>query len=107
MELIHDWKSFQETFNKQRRLPAPKDRASQAAIYCIVEGEQVLTAYSEHEALSQLQGRAFREVASQFANRKVISLSRENVDHVMGQALPLPHLYDQVEFFRDQVKPVF
>lgn len=102
MELIHDWRSFQTTFYGYRR--GLKERVANGPLHVVADGDLVVSAYAEGEDVGDCVGASLREVAKRHENRRLIILDRENVDHLMAEAANLPHLYDQVEFFRAKVK---
>jgi hypothetical protein len=104
MELNYDWRNFQSFFYLKREKP---QNDNQGAINLIIDQKTVVSAFSEGEDLSEWFGSPYEEVLRAFPHREVIIYDQKKVDNWMLEGINLPHAYDQIQFFRNQVKPQF
>ncbi len=102
MELIYDWKNFQNFFYLKKRFSSPE---SSEPIYIIVEGRVVITVFSEGGNFSEWVGTTYDEVILQHPNRDLILFERKNVDECLTQAVGLTHFYDQMKLLHSEGRP--
>lgn len=105
MELTHDWRGFQVLFYPQRRASAFRANASSGPVYLVVDGDSVVSAFADHEDLSDWVGASYQDMRREHKHRDLIAFDREQVDQWQDQALSKRSFYDQVEFLRSTVKP--
>lgn len=102
MELTYDWKVFQNFFYGRKRITT-HDPSSQ--IYLVVEGREIVSAFSEGEDLTDWVGSTYDEMIAEYSHREVILYSRENVDQWISSSLEMPHFYDQIQFLCRESEP--
>ena len=100
MELTHDWRNFQDMFYPSRRTSVPVDSARHGSAYVIVEGDQIVAAFTDGEDLSDWIGATRQELAAHLQHREIRVLKRDEVDRWVNESLERPHFYEQVEYLR-------
>jgi hypothetical protein len=105
MELNYDWKNFQSFFYVKRRL-VQNDSEQNSPIYLVVDKKVIISAYSEDGGdFSDWVGATCDELIEEFPNREVILYDREKVDQSIESGSQLTHFYDQIQYFRAELKP--
>ncbi|MGZ3689198.1 MAG: hypothetical protein ACXWP5_05670 [Bdellovibrionota bacterium] len=102
MELSYDWRGFQSVFYPRKRVVAPQ---ASGAVYCVIDGERVVSVYGENEDFSDWIGSPYSEMAAEMVNRELYLFDRAKVDECVTGSLTLPHFYDQVEYLRGEAHP--
>lgn len=105
MELTYDWRSFQEVFYPHRRAGNLSQSSPAAPVYLVLDGDTIVSALAEHEDLTDWVGASFREVSAQAPHREYIPFNQKDVDRWVGEGFGLASFYDQVEYYRAQLKP--
>jgi hypothetical protein len=101
MELIHDWKSFQNVFYPHQRKSSVLDGDPDGPAYFIVDQDRILAAYSEREDLSDWVGASVEEVEQHLGHRTLLMFPRTELDRWMVSARHGPNYYHQVESLRE------
>jgi hypothetical protein len=109
MELTHDWRSFQAVLYPQRRGNVKTAQSSEARargpVHLVVEGDRILSVFSETEDLSEWIGASYAEVSKRAEGRALIAYERESVDKLLNETLAQPSYYEQIEQIRKDAKP--
>jgi len=105
MDLTHDWRSFQGLFYPHRRASSARGGTPSGPVFLVLNGDFILSAFAEHEDLSDWVGASYAEVSARTKHRQMIAYTREQVEKWVQESLSIPHFYGQVEFLRKQATP--
>ncbi len=105
MELAYDWRRFHSLFYPKRKSGGQTAAVRSGPVYLVVDGETILSAFSESEDLSEWIGLSFQEISSTIAHRELVLFDRSKVDQWVHGSLSHPHFYEQVEDMRQKIRP--
>jgi hypothetical protein len=99
MELMMDWRSFQNVF-----YPHEKMTSKQNAVTAVVADQgQVISAARAGDDLTDWRGAPLAEVRSSYPDRKMSVIQRSDLNRVLSEAREKSHYYDQIEHLRNQL----
>jgi hypothetical protein len=106
MELSYDWKSFQSVFYPQKRaLSVSTSSVRKGTVFTIVERNTIIAVYADGENLSRFTGGSVESLRAAIGGREFVVLERDQVDQWVNGGIMLPHLHEQIEYFRSSVSP--
>ncbi len=118
MDVSCDWRGFQTLFNPQKKGGAiPSGSLSGGSVagfddalrpgpaFIVTDEGRVITAFAEHEDLSEWIGLQPSEIENRVSHRELVIFDRAQVDQWMKESLGQTRFYDQVEYLRREAKP--
>ncbi len=118
MDVSCDWRGFQTLFNPQKKGGAiPSGSLSGGSVagfddalrpgpaFIVTDEGRVITAFAEHEDLSEWIGLQPSEIENRVSHRELVIFDRSQVDQWMKESLGQTRFYDQVEYLRREAKP--
>ena len=108
MELIQDWKLFQNYFyTKKKTLSNDSTSDQKQSFYFILDSNHlsVIAAYSESRDLSDFIGATEAEVRSSFAESELYFYQKNEVDSWLKESSTLGNFFDQILYFQKKVPP--
>lgn len=103
MELTYDWRGFQGFYYPKKRMVQAEQKAVQP-IYLVIDKGMIISAYGDHEDLSEWLGSPVEDVVTHFGHQDCVVFDRSQMDEWLQGCQSQPHYYEQMSKVREKAE---
>ncbi|OFZ76804.1 MAG: hypothetical protein A3K03_08050 [Bdellovibrionales bacterium RIFOXYD1_FULL_44_7] len=100
MELIYDWRTFQQIFHPKNKAAAVNAVNPTGPVFLVADKGNVISAFAEKEDLSELIGSSLSEIEGRTKHRELVAFDLADFEGWINESNSMPHFYEQAEFLR-------